>query len=166
MHTTSILLLALAFLATAAMARPGGKRPGSGHHHGNGGNEGTPGRRWLTYRLPTAIRLPHFLTGTLGQPLPTFTAKKILDGKYLLVSPALLFKLKDVDSGTETSTTPVPESSTTDQPDSVETTTAAVDEETTAEVIEEESTIDAEMEETSTVVPTFLKKTIIFTRRQ
>jgi hypothetical protein len=148
MHSTSIILLVLGLLASVAMARPG-KRPWFGHHYESTENEMSQEQQWSTYRLPSHIRLPHLLVGKLGQPFPTYTGKKILDGKYLLISPALIFKLKEVD--TETSTTAVPESSTTDEPDSVETTTIAIDEDTTT---------DLSFEETTTDIPSFFKKQI------
>jgi len=152
MHSISIFVLAFGLLAGVAMARPG-RRPGSGHYQPenpeNEVSQGNHGYKFSAYRLPTHIRLPHLLAGKLGEPKLTYIAKKILDGKYLVISPALIFKLKD-DTDTETGTTAVPESST-DQPDVVETTTVGIDEETTTE---------AELKETegSGEIPSFLRK--------
>ena len=147
MHSTTIFLLAVGLLATVAMARPG-KRPSSGNHHGHGGN-GKPegnGNKWSVVRVPQYVRLPLQLAGQLEQPRATFTAKKILDGKYLVISPALIFKLKDNNAET-TTTSPVTEDpeiedTTTDEPSAEETTTPTIDEDsTTPESEEEESTI-------------------------
>ena len=167
MHSTTIFLLALGLLATVTMARP---RPG--HHHGGSENEisGHHGYGWSAYRLPDYIRLPRHLTEKLGQPRATFTAKKILDGKYLLISPALIFKLKDDDNDTETSTTPRPTASTTDESSIEETTTdessiedtttSPIDEESTTTGPEEEesTTAESEEEESTTPTPSFFKK--------
>jgi len=148
MHTTPIFLLALGLLVTVAMARPG-RRPSPGSHHGHNENEvsgGNQGNKWATYRLPNSIRLPNLLAGKLGKAFPTYTVKKVLDGKYLLVSPALLFKLKDVDTGA--STTAMPETSTS-EPEVDETTTEPIDEEST--------TSEPEVEEGPTEPSFFLK---------
>jgi hypothetical protein len=99
------------------------------------------------------------MAGKLGQPLPTFTAKKILNGNYLIITPALIFKLKEVNNDPETSTDVVPEVSTTVQPDVDEKTTVAIDEETTTVAMSEEiETTDIVFEESTTVVPSFFNK--------
>jgi hypothetical protein len=139
MHSTSIFLLVLALLVTVATARPW-----PGHlDHGDKENEGSQEDRSSTFRVPSHIRLPGLMAVKLGQPLPTFTAKKILNGNYLIITPALIFKLKEVDNDPETSTDVVPEVSTTVQPDVDETTTVAIGEEieTTAIAFEENTTI-------------------------
>jgi hypothetical protein len=190
MHSTPIFLLAFGLLATMAMARPG-KRPWP--HHGqrpDGSNKPSPGfhgqhgDKWSLYRLPRVIRLPRLLAGKVEEPRATFIAKKIFNGKYLIVSPALIFKFKNTD---ETSTTVIPTSSTTEQPeietttidsgeelttpepDVEETTTEVIDEEsttpepdveeTTTEAVEEESTTEQpDEEETTTPTPSFKKR--------
>jgi hypothetical protein len=153
MHSTTIFLLAVGLLATVAMARPG-KRPGQGHHHGHGGN-GKPhgnGNKWSVVELPQYIRLPRQLAEKLEQPRATFTAKKILDGKYLIISPALIFKLKDSNNDTITTTEgPEIEDTTTDEPSAEETTTPTIDEDSTTPESEEE-------EESTTPTPSFFKK--------
>jgi hypothetical protein len=155
MHSTTIFLLTIGLLATIAMARPG-KRPGSGHHggnggshgHGNGGSHGN-GNKGSVFRVPNHIRLPLELAGKLERPRETFIAKKIFDGKYLVIAPALIFKLKDVNNDTDSSTTVVPETST-----------AVPIESTTDEVSVEETTTtpESEEEETTTAAPSFFKK--------
>jgi len=136
------------------MARPG-RRPWPGHHHGHGGNGGSQGQgnKWSVFRLPDHIRLPLQLAKKLEQPRPTFTAKKILDGKYVIISPALIFKLKAGD--TDGSTTAIPETSTanptTEEPEIEETTTDEPE-------IEETTTPESEEEETTTPTPSFFKK--------
>ncbi|UJR27404.1 hypothetical protein I4U23_008694 [Adineta vaga] len=110
MYSTTIFLLACDLLVTMVMARPW-----SGHHHGDSDNEMSEeshGHKWATYHLPKDIRIPHLLAQKLGRPWPTFTTKKIFDGKYLLISPALMFRLKDMDNDTDITTTNIPASST------------------------------------------------------
>jgi hypothetical protein len=152
MRSTSIFLLAFGLLVAVAMARPG-RRQSSGHYEKpeNGVSDGSNGNKWATYRLPSRVRLPHLLAGKLGHPYSTFTAKKILDGKYLIITPALIFKLKE---NTDIKTTAAPESSTS-EPDVAETTTASIDEDTTTVAVNEESTPNSEIDETSGEIPSF-----------
>ena len=125
---------------TMATARPS-RRPGFGnHHHENTENEISSERSWRAYRLPGHIRLPSFLAGKLGEPTPTFVSKKIMDGKYLLISPALIFKIKEIDP--EASTTAVPETST--------------------DGVDEETTTDVDSGEVVSSVPSFESRSFSF----
>ena len=142
MHSTTIGLVVLSVFATMAMARPG-RRPWSGHHQYESTENEIPDGR--AYRVPDYIRLPGFLDGKLGEPISTFTKQKIMNGKYLLLSPALMFKIKGID--TESSTTVVPEVSTT----------VAGEEESTTVAVDEDTTVDSESEEATTAVPSFLE---------
>lgn len=139
MHSTTIFLLAIGLLATIAMARPN-KRPRPGHHNEDTSNEITEGHKSTKYRLPKYIRIPGFMAEKLGHPRPTFTAKKIFNGKYLIISPALIFKYKNAENDTETTTTQNPLSTTTEQ------------------IIIDETTIDSGEETTTTSAPSFFKK--------
>ncbi|CAF0893782.1 unnamed protein product [Adineta steineri] len=142
MYSTTIFLLAFGLLATAIMARPE-------HHHENTDNEISDEpdeNKWSTYRLPNNIRVPHVLSAKLGRPHPTFTVKKIFNGKYVLISPALIFKVKETD--TETSTTT--EQTNIDQ----ESTTSATIDETSSPTEGEEE----EEEESTTAMPPFFKR--------
>ncbi|CAF0825185.1 unnamed protein product [Rotaria sp. Silwood1] len=146
MHSTAIFLFAFGLLITITMAWPW-----SGNSHGHTGGEGSHGshgHKWVKYRSPKHIRLPGHLAAKLGHPWPAFTAKKVFHGKYMLISPALLFKIKQTDN-TGSSTTNVPEISTTQQPEI---------EETTAEPIVEESTAGPEPEETTATLESFFKQ--------
>ncbi|CAF0809127.1 unnamed protein product [Rotaria sordida] len=160
MHSTSISLLAFGLLVTVAMARPW-----SGHSHGHTGDgtsQGSNGHRWVKFHSPRHIFLPRHLAEKLERPWPAFTARKIANGKYMLIGPALIFKVKATD---DISTTSVPEISTTEQPEVEETTTESIveestpePEETTSEPEPEETTPEPEPEETTQGVPSFFKK--------
>lgn len=141
MHSTSIIVLVLGIFTTMALARPG-RRPWFGHHHHEKPDNELSGQRpWRTYRLPGHIRLPRLLAGKLEEPIPTFIPKKIMEGKYLLISPALIFKVKETDP--EASTTVIPETSTTDD-------------------VDEDTATDAESEEIASNVPPFESRSFSF----
>ena len=151
MYSTTVLLLTLGFFATMAVARPG-RRPWSGdhnhHQHEDFDNEmlgGHDAHKWSTFRVPNSIRIPRVFAEKLGRPWVTFTSKKIFDGKYLLISPALMFRLKNAHNETDSDRSTTPSSSTTAE---------SIVDETTPSTIDEES----DEEETITTHPRFFKK--------
>ncbi|CAF2346907.1 unnamed protein product [Rotaria sp. Silwood2] len=141
MHSTSIFLLTFGLLITFTMAWPW-----SGQSHQNTENEVSQesnGHKWVKYRSPKYIRIPGRLAQKLGRPWPAFTAKKIFHGKYILISPALLFRIKNTDN-TGTSTTSISGSSTTEQPEVQETTTESIGQGSTPEPEPEETTSESQ----------------------
>ncbi|CAF0826394.1 unnamed protein product [Adineta ricciae] len=158
MYSTTVLLLTLGLFATMAVARPG-RRPWSGdhnHHHEDSDNEMTGehgAHKWSTFRVPSSIRIPRVLAEKLGRPWVTFTSKKIFDGKYLLISPALMFRLKDSHNETDPDRSTTPSSSTTEESIVDETTPSTIDEESTTAKPE-----DSGEEETMTARPRFFRK--------
>lgn len=147
MRSTPIYLLAFGLLIIIVTARPWygqshESSPWSQNHHG---------QKLVSYRVPNTIRLPAFLAAKLSRGWPTFNARKVLHDKYLLISPALLFRIKNTDNDTDTSTTVTTEKST------VNPTISDIDESSTIETtsVTTESNVD---DSSTTEEPVSFKK--------